>query len=87
MAADQGITLGTRPDYVQKRSLSARREVLERTGGFVVGDGKMGACAGKILTSVRAQRSCQNVQVAWRPFEYIRHPQWDDIRATSGSRR
>ena len=88
MAADQDITLGTRPDYVQTLIVGARREVLERTGGFVVGDGKMGACAGEILTSVRARaHGLRNVQVAWRPFEYIRHPQWDDIRATSGGWR
>lgn len=88
MAADQGITLGSRPDYVQTLIVGARREVLDRTGGFVVGDGKMGACAGEILTSVRARaHGLRNVQVAWRPFEYIRHPQWDDIRATSGGWR
>jgi len=85
IAADLGIGLGDRPDYVQTLIVGARREVLERTGGFVVGDGKMGACAGEILTSVRARaHGLRNVQVAWRPFEYIRHPQWDDMRATSG---
>jgi hypothetical protein len=88
MAADQGIALGTRPDYVQTLIVGARREVLEHTGGFVVGDGKMGACAGEILTSVRARaKGLRNVQVAWRPFEYIRHPQWDDLRAVSGGWR
>ena len=88
MAADQRIALGTRPDYVQTLIVGARRDVLEQTGGFVVGDGKMSACAGEILTSVRARaRGLRNVQVAWRPFEYIRHPQWDDLRATSAGWR
>lgn len=85
MAAERGIPLGTRPDYVQTLIVGARREVLDRTGGFVVGDGKTGACAGEVLTSVRARaQGLRNVQVAWRPFEYIRHPQWDDIRVMSG---
>jgi hypothetical protein len=87
-AAAQRIPLGARPDYVQTLIVGARRDVLEQTGGFVVGDGKMSACAGEILTSVRARaRGLRNVQVAWRPFEYIRHPQWDDIRAMSGGWR
>lgn len=88
IVADQGITLGPRPDYVQTLIVGARRDVLELTGGFVVGDGKMRACAGEILTSVRARaHGLRNVQVAWRPFEYIRHPQWDDIRAISAGWR
>ena len=88
MAAEQGIPLGARPDYVQTLIVGARREVLEQTGGFVVGDGKMSACAGEILTSVRARSlGLRNVQIAWRPFEYIRHPQWDDLRATSAGWR
>jgi len=65
MAAEQGIPLGTRPDYVQTLIVGARREVLDRTGGFVVGDGKTEACAGEILTSVRARaHGLRNVQVA-----------------------
>jgi hypothetical protein len=85
MAAAHRIPLGTRPDYVQTLIVGSRREVLERTGGFVVGEGKVGACAGEILTSVRARAfGLRNAQVAWRPFEYIRHPQWDDMRAVSG---
>jgi hypothetical protein len=88
MAAEKGIALGARPDYVQTLIVGARREVLESTGGFVVSDGKIGACAGEILTSVRARaHGFRNVQVAWRPFEFIRHPQWDDMRTTSGGWR
>jgi hypothetical protein len=88
MAAVHGIALGARPDYVQTLIVGARRDVLERTGGFVVGASKTSACAGEILTSVRARAlGLRNVQVAWRPFEYIRHPQWDDIRAMSGGWR
>ena len=90
VAAIHGIPLGPKPDYIQTVVVGARREVLKDTGGFVEGHGhdKISAIAGEVLTSVRARAlGFRNLQVAWRPFEYIEHPQWAEIRTLSGTWR
>lgn len=85
VAARYGIRLGSTPDALQTLAIGARADIMERTGGFVEADGKADAIAGEVLTSVRARSlGLRNVQVAWRPFEYIAHPQWADLRDMSG---
>jgi hypothetical protein len=84
LAAIHGIPLGPSPEHVQTLVVGARGEVLRRTGGFVEADGKVSAIAGEVLTSLRARAlGFRNVQIAWRPFEYIEHPQWSELRERS----
>lgn len=76
--------MGTVADHLQTLVIGARRDVLQKMGGFVLGESKEEAVAGEVLTSALARARGYSVrQVAWRPFEYIDHPQWTSLRTLS----
>lgn len=84
IAAELDIPMGKNADHLQTLVIGARREVLDRMGGFVLGESKRDAVAGEVLTSVVARAHGYRIrQVAWRPFEYINHQQWGYIRDIS----
>lgn len=84
VAAGRGMPMGTIADHLQTLVVGARRDVLQRMGGFVLGESKKEAVAGEVLTSALARACGYRVrQVAWRPFEYIDHPQWSSLRTLS----
>lgn len=84
VAMGRGIPMGTIADHLQTLAIGARRDVLERMGGFVLGESKEEAVAGEVLTSALARARGYSVhQVAWLPFEYIAHPQWSSLRTLS----
>ena len=86
IAEDHQISLGETADHLQTLAVGACATTLEKTGGFVEADDKVGAMAGEILSSVRAtSMGLQNRQVAWRPFEYVGHPQWIALREKSNT--
>ncbi len=79
-----GIELGKSPTHLQTLALGASQRCLEAMGGFLQADGKVGAIATEVMLSRQClQRGFVFRQSAWRPFEYIRHPQWMDERENS----
>lgn len=86
IAARNSFDIADNPDHLQMLSIGAERAALEKTGGFIEANTKVRAMAGEVLTSVRARMLGFRVrQTAWRPFEYIGHPQWSDLRHRSKS--
>ncbi|MEM9014977.1 MAG: hypothetical protein AAGB02_07700 [Pseudomonadota bacterium] len=84
IAGDLGVDLGAKADHLQTLAIGANHSTLQSTGGFIAQFDKVDAMAGEVLTSVRATAmGLKNRQVAWRPFEFIRHPQWDSLRKAS----
>lgn len=88
IAAANEIELGPNPTHLQTLVLGATGECLRATNGFVLGGGKVAAIATEILFSRHCiQRGFEVRQSAWRPFEYIGHPQWASIRSDSAKLR
>lgn len=80
------IKLGESPTHLQTLALGANALCLEATNGFLVGDGKIEAIATEIMFSRHCLHHGFKIQQsAWRPFEYIRHPQWQSLRNDSKS--
>lgn len=72
-----GINKGLECDHLQSLVLCTRRDVLERIGGFPIGQSKAEAVAAEIGISKRVQSlGLQVRQIGLRPFEYVSHPQW-----------
>jgi hypothetical protein len=81
-----GIPPGEFADHLQSLILCTRREVLEQIGGFRSGDNYDEAVCSEIAISKYVQAIGLRVrQVGFRPFTYVRHPQWDADRAASGT--
>jgi len=86
LAERRGIRLGRTPTHIQTLALGATASCLEKTDGFLVADGKAKAIATEVLLSRNCiHRGFKISQSAWRPFEYIRHSQWDFLRGDSTS--
>jgi hypothetical protein len=84
VAAERHIAMGEIADHLQTLVIGARGDALRRMGGFVLGESKQEAVTGEVLTSVLARAHGYGIrQVAWRPFEYIDHPQWSSLRDLS----
>jgi hypothetical protein len=80
----RSIALGKAPTHLQTLAIGATASCLDRTDGLLVAEGKTRAIATEIMYS----RQCLELgfaikQSAWRPFEYIRHPQWASLRTDS----
>jgi hypothetical protein len=72
-----GIDAGERGDHLQTLVLAARRDVLERAGGFPVGADYGEAIAAEIGISKRVQALGLTVeQIGPKPFTWIGHAQW-----------
>lgn len=85
---DAGVPAGIAPLYLQTVVIGARREVLERSGGFVTGEDKATAVAGEILSSVRLRSlGYSNRQVGFYPFTQVGHPQHAKAAAAARSLR
>lgn len=84
MAKDLRIDLGKSPSHLQTLVIGASAACLEATGGFLVADGKAKAIATEIMFSrLCVDRGFAIRQSAWRPFEFIMHPQWRSLRGDS----
>jgi len=84
VAQRNGIELGRTPTHIQTLVLGATAACLSSTGGFLLADGKAEAIATEVVFSrLCIQRGFKIVQSAWRPFEFIRHSQWDFLRNDS----
>ena len=83
-----GVAPGPKGDHLQALIWAARRGVLEKIGGFPIGANYGEAIAAEISVTKKVQSlGMRGVQVAWRPFRYIRHPEWDHVRASAGTLR
>lgn len=81
---DRKIDLGKSPNHLQTLALGASAVCLQATNGFIVANGKIEAIATEIMFSRHCLHHGFKVkQSAWRPFEYIRHPQWTTLRDDS----
>ena len=81
---DNKIDLGRSPTHLQTLALGASALCLEATNGFVIADEKIKAIATEIMFSRHClHRGFKIKQSAWRPFEYIKHPQWSALRDDS----
>jgi hypothetical protein len=81
IASRSSIILGKSPAHIQTLALGVTGECLTATQGFLLGDGKIKAIATEIMFSRRCiQNNFMVKQSAWRPFEYINHPQWSGLR-------
>jgi len=82
------VPLGEKGDHLQSLVLAARREVLERAGGFLVGRDYGEAIAAEIAISKRVQALGLRIdEVGPEPFFCFDHPQWsarDRARAAAG---
>ena len=86
IAATHDIELGPNPTHLQTLVLGATADCLRATDGFLLAKGKVAAIATEILFSRHCiQRGFDVRQTAWRPFEYIGHPQWASLRSGSAS--
>ena len=86
LASARRIEMGSLADHLQTLAVGARAEVLESMNGFVLGGSKAEAVAGEVLTSALARSRGYRVrQLSWRPFEFVAHPQWTELRAISRS--
>lgn len=84
LALNRKFELGKSPSHMQTLALGASAACLAKTGGFMLAEGKVKAIATEIMFS----RLCIHLgfeirQSAWRPFEYIMHPQWKSLRHDS----
>ena len=71
------IDPGLRADHLQSLIWAARRETLETIHGFPASTNYGEAIAAEIATSKKIQSAGYRIrQVHWRPFHYVRHPQW-----------
>ncbi|MCE9657604.1 MAG: hypothetical protein K8R60_03525 [Burkholderiales bacterium] len=84
IARQRAIALGKSPSHLQTLAIGASAACLEATGGFLLADGKAQAIATEIMFSrLCLARGFAIRQSAWRPFEYIMHPQWRSLRDDS----
>jgi len=69
-----GVAPGPKGDHLQALIWAARRGVLEKIGGFPIGANYGEAIAAEISVTKKVQSlGMRGVQVAWRPFRYIRN--------------
>lgn len=80
----KSIPLGRSPTHLQTLALGASGSCLAAMDGFLLGGKKVEAIATEIMIS----RNCKHcgfdiAQSAWRPFQYIEHPQWASMKQDS----
>lgn len=76
-----GVPLGPMATHLRSLVLCARREVLERTGGFRSGATKEEAIAVEVAITKQVEAlGLRAEQVALRPFSFVAHPQWEEDR-------
>lgn len=86
LSKEYGIDLGLNPNHLQTLALAASNEVMSAMDGFIYSSDKVDAIATEVLISRKAlSKKISLRQFSWRPFEYVGHPQWSDIRTKSGS--
>lgn len=73
-----GIPPGPTGRHIRSLVWAARRESLERFGGFPIGTNYGECIAAEIGTTKKVEAAgLQAVQVSDRPFTYIRHREWN----------
>ncbi len=81
-----GIDPGHSSRHLQSLVWAARRDVLERIGGFPIGVNKMQCIASEVGVSLKVQSAGLTVQLAGeRHFQWISHPQWDPNASQLGA--
>ncbi len=79
----QGIPAGRSAEHLQSLVWSARREVLEASGGFSIGRDYGEAIVAEVAASKRVVAlGLKVVEVGFGPFQYILHPQWSYLKAS-----
>jgi hypothetical protein len=82
--ARHGIKAGPGADHLQSLVIGARREVLEKIGGFPIGDTKDEAICSEVAMSKAVQAIGLEIrQVGLQRFTQVHHPQWEADRAES----
>lgn len=73
-----GIPPGATGRHLRSLTWAARRDVLERIGGFPIGANYGECIAAEIGTTKRIEAGgLRAVQVAEQPFAYVRHMEWN----------
>ena len=81
-----GIDPGPSSRHLQSLIWAARRDVLERIGGFPIGENKMQCIASEVGVSLKVQSAGLAVQLTGEHrFQWISHPQWDPNAPQSGA--
>jgi len=82
-----GIDQGLSSRHLQSLVLAARRETLERIGGFPIGLSYHEAVAAEIGISKRVESEGLLLrQAAWLPFTFVGHAQWRSSTLKRGAR-